>query len=99
MRDRDLLLLGFVGIGAYALYKNETNKITSVIDSVSVPLTYTSNTINKAVDHFNSTYNSITKTLTEYTTPKPPPPPKLPNPLLTIMPIPNAFKTIIGRFL
>lgn len=94
MRDRDLFLLGFVGIGAYTLYKNETNKITSVIDSVSVPLTYTSNTINKAVDNFNSTYNSITKTLKEYTTPKPP------NPLLTIMPIPNAFfKTIIGRFL
>lgn len=93
MRDRDLLLLGFVGIGAYALYKNETNKINSVIDSVSVPLTYTSNTINKAIDYFNSNYNSITKTLTEYTTPK------LPNPLLTIMPIPNAFKILIGRFL
>lgn len=104
MRDRDLLLLGFVGIGAYALYKNETNKITSVIDSISVPLTDTSNTINKSIDNFNSIYNSITKTLTEYITPKPPPPPTnteikkmlYQRSIITALPVPHLFKDIFN---
>lgn len=96
MRDRDLFLLGIVGIGAYALYKNETKKISSVVDSIAVPLTFTSNTINSANQAFTSTYTGITKEMQDRFY-------KIPAPLsvwdgiLHIMPIPNTWKLLIKQ--
>ena len=67
MRDRDLLLLGFVGLGAYVLLKKESDKFTSTIDSIAVPLIYTGGQVNSAINNANSTFTATYTGLNDIT--------------------------------